>query len=309
MSRIFVCLLSFYALLAFPGAGLAEFMRVSLLGTGSPRIDTERAGPSVLVEVGGKNLLFDVGRGLVQRLAQHEMPIAELNTVFLTHLHSDHIFALDDLWITGWVYQRPQPLTVYGPAGTADLAEGLGQAFAYDIAVRSQYSGLDKNGVRLVANEIGPGVVYSQDRVKVTAFLVDHGAVTPAYGYRIDFGDRSVVISGDTTYSENLVAHAQGADVLIHEIFAANPELLEKNPRLQRIERYHTNLEQMSRILNEARPKLTVLTHVILAGMSRDAVMRRLRKIYAGEVHMGEDLMRFEIGSSVKVLPFKGPRY
>ena len=308
MSRIFACLLSFYVLLIFPGIGLAEFLRVSLLGTGSPRIDTDRAGPSVLLEVGGKTLLFDAGRGVVQRLTQLEIPIAKINTVFLTHLHSDHLFALDDLWITGWVYQRAHPLEVFGPVGSANLIEGLKQAYTYDINIRNQYSGLDKNAIRFVANEIEPGVVYSQDRVKVTAFIVDHGAVSPAYGYRIDFGDRTVVISGDTTYSESLVDHARGADVLIHEILAAHPDLLRKNRRLQRIERYHTNLEQMSRILDETRPKLTVLTHVILAGMSRDAVMQRLRQTYDGEVHMGEDLTRIEVGSRVRMLPFKGPR-
>lgn len=308
MSRVLACLLFCTALWAVPLAAQADFMRVTLLGTGSPRIDADRAGPAVLVEAGGKVLLFDAGRSIVQRLAQIGMPIAGIDTVFVTHLHSDHIFGLDDLWITGWVYQRPQPLTVYGPAGTSNLATALEQAFSYDISVRNQYSGLDKNAIRLLAREIEPGVVYSQDRVKVTAFLVDHGAVEPAYGYRIDFGDRSVVISGDTTYSETLVAQARGADVLIHEFFAAHPDLLARNPRLQRVEAYHTNPGQMTRVLHETRPKVTVLTHVILAGLSRDEVMRGLRETYEGEVHMGEDLMQFEIGSRVKVLRFEQSR-
>ena len=308
MSRVFACLLSCCVLLAVPLTAQADFMRVTLLGTGSPRVDTDRAGPAVLVEAGGKVLLFDAGRSVVSRLAQLGMHIAKIDTVFLTHLHSDHIFGLDDLWITGWVYQRPQPLTVYGPAGTSSFAGGLEQAFAYDTAVRNRYAGLDKNAIRLVTHEIEPGVVYSKDRVRVTAFLVDHGVVTPAYGYRIDFGDRSVVISGDTTYSETLVAHARGTDLLIHEFFAARADLLGKNPRLRRIERYHTNPEQMGRILNEARPRFAVLTHAILAGVRPDAVMRSLRERYAGKVHMGEDLMQFEIGSQVRMLRFEGVR-
>ncbi len=302
VSRVFACLLFCAALLAVPLTAQADFMRVTLLGTGSPRVEADRAGPAVLVEAGGKMLLFDAGRNIVQRLAQAGMPISEIDTVFLTHLHSDHIFGLDDLWITGWVYQRPQPLTVHGPTGTSNLAAALEQAFSYDISIRNQYSGLDENASQLLAHEIEPGVVYSQDRVKVTAFLVDHGAVEPAYGYRIDFGDRSVVISGDTTYSETLVDQARGTDVLIHEFFAAHPDLLARNPRLRRVEAYHTNPEQMTRVLHETRPKVTALTHVILAGLSRDEVMRGLRETYEGEVHMGEDLMQFEIGNQVRVL-------
>ncbi len=308
MSRVFACLLFCCVLLAVPLTAQADFMRVTLLGTGSPRVDPDRAGSAVLVEAGGKVLLFDAGRSVVPRLGQLGMHIAKIDTVFLTHLHSDHIFGLDDLWITGWVYQRPQPLTVYGPAGTSSFARGLEQAYAYDISVRNQYAGLDKDAIRLVTHEIKPGVVYSKDRVRVTAFLVDHGVVTPAYGYRIDFGDRSVVISGDTSYSETLVEQARGTDLLIHELFAARADLLEKNPRLRRIEHYHTNPEQMVRILKETRPRFAVTTHVILAGVRPDAVIRSLRERYAGEIHMGEDLMQFEIGGQVRMLRFEGIR-
>ena len=280
-------------------------MLVSLLGTGSPRMEPDRSGPAVLVEAGGKFLLFDAGRGVVQRLAQLDMPITELNQVFLTHLHSDHISALDDLWLTGWIYQRSQPLAVYGPAGTKAFVQELQKVFAYDVTLRNQYSGLDRNAAKLVANEIKPGVVYSENGVRVTAFLVNHRPVDQAYGYRIDFGDRSVVVSGDTTYSENLVDHARGVDLLIHEIFAARPDLLEKNPRLRKIERYHTSPAQMSRVLRETRPKLTVLTHIILAGVRQNVLIQRLQDEYTGEVHMGEDLMRLEVGSNVKVLRFE----
>ena len=96
-----------------------------------------------------------------------------------------------------------------------------------------------------------------------------------------------MVISGDTSYSETLVEHARGTDLLIHELFAARADLLEKNPRLRRIEHYHTNPEQMVRILNETRPRFAVTTHVILAGVGPDAVIRNLRERYAGEIHMG----------------------
>ena len=305
MLKVSVHLLLFCLLTVFPGVGFTDyFMRVSLLGTGTPRMEPDKFGQAILVEAGGSFLLFDAGRGLVLRLAQLDIPITEINPVFLTHLHSDHIFALDDLWLTGWVYQRPKPLSVHGPTGTRAFVEGLQQAFAYDVALRNQHSGLDSKAAHLVATEIQPGVVYSENGVMVTAFSVNHGPVDPAYGYRVDFGDRSVVISGDTTYSENLVEHAQGVDLLVHEIFAAHPDFLENNPRLRKVESYHTNPEQMLRVLHETKPKLAILTHAILVGTKEEVLIQYLQDEFPGKVHMGKDLMSLDVGSDVKISQF-----
>lgn len=303
MRRTLVQLFITLMLLSTPVVVFADYLRVTLLGTGSPRLDVGRSGPAVLVEAGGKYLLFDTGRGVLERLNQLGIPLSEIHEVFLTHLHSDHISALDDLWLTGWIYQRQQPLQVYGPSGTQNFAQKLQQAYSYDISVRHKYTGLDKNAVKLIANEVKPGVIYSDSGIKITAFLVDHKPVYPAYGYRIDFGDRSVVISGDTTYSKNLVDHAQDVDLLIHEIFAAKTNLLERNPRLQKIERYHTNSSQMSRVLDDVSPRMAVLTHIILIGVEEDALIKQLQNSYSGEIRMGEDLMRLEVGNDIKVLP------
>ncbi|MCZ6566457.1 MAG: MBL fold metallo-hydrolase [Gammaproteobacteria bacterium] len=305
MYRVLIQLLITYLLLIAPVAVFADYMRVTLLGTGSPRPDVSRSGPAVLVEAGGKYLLFDAGRGVVDRLNQLDIPASEIHQVFLTHLHSDHISALDDLWMTGWIYQRQQPLAVYGPDGTESFTQQLQQAYAYDAELRHQYAGLDKNAAILTAHDIKPGVIYAENGVKVTAFLVDHKPVDPAYGYRIDFGERSVVISGDTTYSDNLIAHAQDVDLLIHEIFAAKEKILGKNPRLQKIERYHTNPTQLSRVLDEITPRMTILTHVILIGIEESSVITQLKDGYTGEIRMGEDLIRLDVGSEIKVAPFK----
>ncbi len=305
MYRVLIQLLITYLLLIAPVAVFADYMRVTLLGTGSPRPDVSRSGPAVLVEAGGKYLLFDAGRGVVDRLNQLDIPASEIHQVFLTHLHSDHISALDDLWMTGWIYQRQQPLAVYGPDGTESFTQQLQQAYAYDAELRHQYAGLDKNAAILTAHDIKPGVIYAENGVKVTAFLVDHKPVDPAYGYRIDFGERSVVISGDTTYSDNLIAHAQDVDLLIHEIFAAKEKILGENPRLQKIERYHTNPTQLSRVLDEITPRMTILTHVILIGIEESSVITQLKDGYTGEIRMGEDLIRLDVGSEIKVTPFK----
>ncbi len=300
LKGIIICLM----LVTYASVSNADFLKVTLLGTGSPRPSVDRYGPAVLVEVGGKNLLFDTGRGVVQRLRMLDVSISGIQQVFFTHLHSDHISALDDVWLTGWIYQRKNPLHVYGPDGTQSFVKNMQQAYEFDANLRHQYAGLESNAAKVVATNIKPGVIFSENGVKVTAFLVDHKPVDPAYGYRIDFGDRSVVISGDTTYSQSLVDHSMGVDLLVHEIIAIKNEILDKNPRLQKIERYHTDPKQLIKVLNAVKPRVAVMTHVIVVGISEDEVVEQINNSYEGEIYMGEDLMSFEIGSSIKVIPY-----
>jgi len=181
------------------------------------------------------------------------------------------------------------------------------QSYSYDVELRNQYSGLDSKAGLIAANDIKPGVIYSENGIKVTAFLVDHKPVDPAYGYRIDFGERSVVISGDTTYSQSLVDHSMDIDLLIHEIMSVKNNILEKNPRLQKIQRYHTNVEQLVKVLNTVKPRSAALTHIILVGTDEESVLQEIQKEYDGELNMGEDLMSFEVGSSIKVVPYATP--
>jgi len=296
---LFVLILVLYAT-----ACSADFIKVTLLGTGSPRPSVDRNGPAVLVEVGGKYLLFDAGRGVVQGLQQLDIGTSDIQHVFLTHLHSDHISALDDVWLTGWIYQRQYPLNIYGPLGTKSFVDHMRQSYSYDVQLRNQYSGLELAAGATVANDIKPGVIYSENGIKVTAFLVDHKPIDPAYGFRIDFGDRSVVISGDTTYSQSLVDHSTDIDLLVHEIMSVKGKILEKNPRLQKIQRYHTNPEQLVKILNLVKPRAAVLTHVILVGTDEEHVLQEIGQGYDGELNMGEDLMSIEVGSSIKVVPY-----
>lgn len=296
---LFVIVLGLYA-----ASCHADYMRVTLLGTGSPRPSVDRNGPAVLVEVGGEYLLFDTGRGVVQRLQQLDIRISDIHHVFLTHLHSDHISALDDIWLTGWIYQRPSPLNIFGPKGTKSFVHHLRQAYSYDVQLRNQYSGLDLNSGSIITTDIKPGVIYSENGIKVTAFLVDHKPVDPAYGYRIDFGERSVVISGDTTYSQSLVDHSVEVDLLVHEIMSVKKEILEKNPRLQKIQRYHTSPEQLAKVLSGVKPRAAVLTHVIVVGSAEDDVIKQVSYDNDGKLYLGEDLMSIEVGSSIKVIPY-----
>ena len=204
-------------------AGWGQAIKVTLLGTGTPRPMIERFGASILVQAGKENLLFDAGRGCTIRLWQLGVPLKDVNRLFLTHLHSDHTVGIPDLWLTGWIFDRAEPLEVWGPKGTGQMMAGLRQAYAYDVKVRSNF-GNSRVGAEIRAHDIHEGVVYEANGVKVTAFLVDHGNVKPAFGYRVDYGGHSVVLSGDTRPSENLVKHAQGVDVLVHEVYAVTPE-------------------------------------------------------------------------------------
>jgi ribonuclease Z len=301
----------FVALLATPAE--AQTIKVTLLGTGRPDPAIDRFGPSTLVEAGGETLLFDVGRGASQRLWQLKIPLSRVTAVFLTHLHSDHVIGLPDLWLTGWLPApfggRATPLGLRGPVGTRGLAEGLRQAFQWDVNARRAREGLPEAGIALSATELTEGVALERGGVTVTAFLVDHGEhLEPAYGYRVDYQGRSVVISGDTRPSDNLVRHATGIDVLVHEVFAARAELLDKSATARRILDVHTTPEDAGRIFSRVKPRLAVYSHLVLfsndpaiSPLSVADILSRTRTIYDGTVESGEDLMVIEIGERIKV--------
>jgi ribonuclease Z len=279
-------------------------LKVTLLGTGTPRPIMQRFGPSILVEAGGQKLLFDCGRGCTQRLYQAKVPFSEVTALFLTHLHSDHIVGIPDLWLTGWINGRRSPLQVWGPRGTQQMMKGLGQAYEFDIHIRRDVDEqIPGEGVVEKATDIEEGVVYENGGVKVTAFNVDHGLVKPALGYRVDYGGHSVVLSGDTRYSENLIKFAQGSDVLIHEVLAANAfEALNAALTKQQIEKvmaHHTKTEEAAMVFAKVKPKLAVYSHIVPPNATD--LLSDTRKGYSGPVEVGEDLMSIEIGDMVEV--------
>ena len=196
-------------------------LKVILLGTlGGPTANAQRLGISTLVVAGSETLLFDCGRSLMTGLARLAINPADVTKVFLTHLHSDHVVGLPEIYLFPWASQgRSTPLQVWGPQGTHDMVGHLQKAFAFDIRVRRDVDEkFPAQGIEAIVKDIHEGVVYAANGVKVTAFRVDHAPVSPAFGYRIDYRGRSVVLSGDTKPSDNLVKFSQGVDVLIHEV-------------------------------------------------------------------------------------------
>jgi ribonuclease Z len=292
---------------AEPAAPAAPF-RVTLLGTGAPRPSKARGGPSILVEAGSTKILVDAGRGAAERLwgiGGRDL-LSGVDVVLLTHLHSDHVVGLPELWLDSWLFGRKAPLRLDGPPGTAALASNLERAFAFDVETRrDRDEHLPGAGAAIDARDLAPEAVVEIGGVKITAFEVDHGPVKPAYGYRIEWAGRSVVFSGDTRFSENLIAHAKGCDVLIHEVISTDVERRlsqMRDPALtQRIIDHHTTAEDAGRVFAAVKPKLAVYSHIVPPPTTAKDLEAPTRKTYAGPLVVGEDLMVITVGATVEV--------
>jgi len=167
--------------------------------------------------------------------------------------------------------------------------------------------GLPAEGVRLVAREISEGGIQREGAMRVSAFLVDHGVVKPALGYRVDLGGRSVVLSGDTRPSGNLVKFARGTDVLIHEVIAPEAERRGAAASFSREQRerviaHHTTPEDAGRIFARVKPRLAVYSHIVPSFAMEDDLLAPTRKTYSGPLEVGEDGMVIEIGEHVRVV-------
>jgi ribonuclease Z len=264
-----------------------------------------RFGPSILVEAGDKKFLFDAGRGAMQRIAQIKVRWQDVDGVFFTHLHSDHVVGFADVWLTGWLVGagRNRPLEVWGPPGTGNMVSHLVQAFEFDIRFRISDDKARPEGAEINTHEIYPGVAFEQNGVKITAIKVDHAPVEPAYGYRIDYEGRSVVLSGDTRISDNLVQAAAGVDLLVHEV--ASPETFVRagvNPeRAKSVVAHHVTPEQAGEVFERTKPRLAVYSHIVLPTATADDLVPATRKTYSGPLEVGEDLMVIEVGKDVIV--------
>lgn len=276
----------------------AASMEVVLLGTGYPRPDPDRAGPSTAVLVtsaaGDKVFLVDAGRGVMMRYAALGLPLKSIRAVFLTHLHSDHTSGLPDVFTSTWIFGRSTPLELYGPEGVRAMSDALLKFFAEDIHIRRDLT--ERNaaaGGEIDAHTIQEGVVYQDEDVKVTAFLVDHGPVKPAFGYLFEGGGRRIVISGDTRPSENLVKYARGADVLVHEVYAPGYFEAHNPPKVAaNLKAYHTSADDLGDLAQRAQPKLLVITHIVAPEYEK-VIRERVAAHFKGPFILGRDLMRF----------------
>ena len=282
-------------------------IRVILLGTrGGPAIEAQRPGIGTLIVAGRETLLIDCGRDMSAAIARMAILPADVTKVFLTHLHSDHVVGLSELYLFPWATQgRSTPLQVWGPHGTKAMMEHLQKAFAFDIHIRRDVDEkFSADGIKVVASDVREGVVYRSNGVTVTAFLVDHAPVVPAFGYRVDYQGHSVVLSGDTRVSDNLIKFAKGADLLIHEVGMSNGRGTRR--QLRSIVEHHTDPSEAGMIFEKVKPKLAVFSHY--TGGVTTAALPLVRQNYSGALEFGEDGMIIDVGEtvSVKRLPSTG---
>lgn len=280
--------------------------QVVLLGTGTPTPDPDRSGPATAIVVNGVAYLVDAGPGIVRRAAaaQHQgvgaLAPEDLRTVFVTHLHSDHTVGLPDLIFTPWSVGRDHALELYGPIGLQAMTEHIVQAYSEDIRIRNEDKRLRgtkgyREGITINVHEVGPGVVYRDANVTVTAFLVRHGDVKHALGYRFQTPDRTIVISGDTSPSQTVIDACNGCDMLIHEAYSL--ETYDKvSPAFQLYRRkHHTSSRELADLASRARPKLLILYHRANPGAygkpnPEEAVLQEVKQSYTGAVVTGHDL-------------------
>jgi ribonuclease BN (tRNA processing enzyme) len=286
----------------------ASQTQIVLLGTGTPLPDPERSGPCTAIVVNGTPYLVDVGTGVVRRAAAARskgvkaLEPTNLKIAFITHLHSDHTLGFADVMLTPWIMGRHEPLEVYGPPGTAAMADHLRRAYDTDIKTRTE--GLEHSnttGYRVNVHEIKPGLVYKDANVKVKAFSVSHGDLA-AFGYRFEAPDRTIVISGDTTPSPALLENSRGCDVLIHEVYTEASFAL-VSPEWQKYRRtYHTSSKELTDLATKAKPGLLILYHRANPGCdqartdecrqagSEEQLLKEMRQAYKGKVVAGHDL-------------------
>lgn len=286
---------------------------VTVLGSGTPIPTADQFGAAILVQAGGKDLLFDCGRGCTTRLVQVDRKlITKIEHLFLTHLHSDHIVGIDDLWLNGWTQGRNAPMKTVGPPGTLDFFTHLKQAFSEDINIRIE------KGLPATTDGIGLGetrdieqdqVVFDEDGVTVTAFLVDHKPVEPAFGFKIEYNGRSVIISGDTKPSENLMKYSKGADVILHEVMS--PTMVNyirtnfTQEQFKSIVGIHTTAEQAGEIFSETQPRLAVYYHTRITPKDVEGLISVTGEYYDGAIGVSQDLYQISVGDEINTSVLK----
>ena len=293
-----------------PDAQFEDGIHVGICGAGSPMPDPDRSAPCTVVIAGDTTFVFDVGNvGNINAMGINPRTI---DGVFLTHFHSDHIGDLGELMMNRWVLSNAtSPLPVYGPTGVTSVVDGFNMAYGLDNQYRTVHHGegiaptSGKGGVAISFADPGEALVsvYKDKDLEVSAFSVDHSPISPAVGYRINYKDRSLVISGDTVVSENLIKYSEGVDLLLHE--ALSKELVKRmenaaeNAGQQTIAKiardivdYHTDPAEVAEVAAKANVKQLVFHHIVpplpLKGLE-DTFMRGVKDAYDGPVHISRD--------------------
>ncbi len=271
--------------------------QIVLLGTGTPNAEPDRSGTSIAIIVNGVPYIIDCGPGVVRRASAayqagvRGLELSNLKIAFITHLHSDHTVGYPDLIFTSWVLGRNEPLEVYGPPGIRSMTEHILKAYEEDIKVRIEgLEPINTEGYKVNVHEIGSGLIYEDENVRVKSFPVKHGSWKYAYGFRFETPDRIIVISGDTVPTDTIIENAEGCDVLIHEVYA-EAWFKKKEPEAKKYHASsHTSSCELAEIANKVKPGLLILYHQLHSGTTEEELLKEIREIYSGKVVYGHDL-------------------
>ncbi len=264
--------------------------KIILLGTGTPNAEPDRSGSSVAILVDQTPYIIDFGPGVVRQAAAAGISGCELKKAFLTHMHSDHTAGYPDLILTPWTLGRVEPLEVYGPEGIKEMTEHILAAYQQDITERLH--GLEpanKTGYNVQVHEIEPGIIYTDLHIRVEAFPVDHGSFC-AFAFKVYTPDRTIVISGDTAPTEEMVKKARNCDILIHEVYSVKGFGGRPLNWQQYHASVHTSSHELAEIASRANPGLLVLYHQLFWGISDEELLAEIKEIYDGTVVSGKDL-------------------
>ena len=263
-----------------------------ICGSRSPLPSPGRAQTCVAVKAGDDIFIVDIGDGANVNLGRFNVPVNQIKAVLFTHLHSDHISDLADLHLGSWVQGgRPELLPVYGPKGTELVTKGFEMAYKMDFKFRNEHHGetiapIKSAGFETIIVDVNAPVIYEENGLKITTFKVTHEPIEPALGYRFDYKGRSIVITGDSIYDENIAIKAKDADVMIAEAQANHILKLmqgvirEQNPEsplaviLDDIQTYHMTPVEASKLANMANVGHLIFYHLTPA--PRNAIMENV---------------------------------
>ncbi len=275
---------------------------IKLLGTGCPSPSYIRFGPSTLVQVQSKNYLFDAGSGVTQRLNESGIKSSDIDVLFITHMHSDHIIDIYQLYISGWHQGRVKPFKIIGPLGIKDFVETLFKAFKKELEGRRKWEVRpNENALLYEVYEVAKNYKYKDNVAQITPFEVDHKPVDPAYGYKIEFNEdeknKKIVISGDTRKSKKLIEESFKANALVHEVFIGldfDDKRMTKET-LFNIGDYHTSPKEVGEVAKEALVDKLILTHFVPPIFDEEKLKAEVGEIYKGQIVIGKDLLEIQV--------------
>ena len=291
LSKIGIIGLVFYSAVA--GAQTApsfnanfDGLKITLCGTSSPLPAPGRAQACIAVETRDHLYIVDAGSGSAATAQLSGIPLDKMRGILLTHYHSDHISDIGDFNLNSWIAGRPTPLQIIGPEGVDRIVEGLNITYELDRGYRVAHHGAELLNPELgvmQSRTIGEGIIVDEDGLRITAFEVSHPPIDPAFGYRLDYGGRSVVISGDSLVTDKIVNIADGADVVLHDAMALQlvqgAEAMSRgagNTRiaavLRDIQDYHATTADLARLAAEATIGQLALYHLVPAPRNAMAI-------------------------------------